>query len=106
MPGSIPPPTTISCTPDRSASKRVLPPAHRDHAQAWRSGGPRVGHRILHFRVAVCYGLHAPVKVLWEGPRGSRLHGEGMSRGGGVAGAFILIPACTAVGTTLQTGIF
>src|SRR5712664_4506648 len=99
MPRSITPPTTISCTPDRSASNRALPPAHRDHAQAWRSGGPRVGHRILHLRVAVRYGLHAPVKFSWEGPRGSSF-GAGMSWAVSVAGAFIMTPTCPHVATT------
>ncbi len=64
-----------------------------------------MGHRILHLRVAVRYGLHAPVKFSWEGPRGSRLHGEGMSRDVSVAGAFILTPTCPPVGTTLKLEI-
>src|SRR5437879_13443671 len=98
MPRSITSPTTISCTPDRSASKRALPPAHRDHAQAWRSGGPRVGHRILHLRVAVRYGLHAPVKFSWERLRCVSL-GEGSSRDVSVAGALMLTLTVRHVGT-------
>ena len=61
--------------------------------------------RILHLRIAVRYGLHAPVKFSWEGPDRDRLHGEGMSRDVSVAGAFILTPACPPVGTTLQLEI-
>ena len=63
-----------------------------------------MGHRILHLRVAVRYGLHAPVKFSWEGPRGSSF-GEGMSRDVSVAGAFILTPTCPPVGTTLELEI-
>ena len=92
--------------PNRSARKqRALPLAHRDHAQAHQGSRLQVEHRILHLRIAVRYGLRAPVKFSWEGPHRSRLQGEGMSRDVSVAGAFVLTPTCPPIGTTLQLEI-
>ncbi len=56
--------------------------------------------RKLRFRV------RAPAVFSWEGARGDRFQGEGLTRDISLCGAFLFSPTCPPVGEPIQLDIF
>jgi hypothetical protein len=60
----------------------------------------------MELRRKLRYRIRAPVVFSWEGVRGDRLQGEGLTRDISLSGAFLFFPTCPPVEETIQLEIF
>ncbi len=60
----------------------------------------------MELRGKLRYRIRAPVVFSWEGVRGDRLQGEGLTRDISLSGAFLFSPTCPPVEETIRLDIF